>query len=142
MTEREDDEATFEALDDANDAIVGPPGVLLIGFERDEGSTIAGLIRELGASDHRVVCCTTTMGASTVGEALAGDDGGTLLPVGKVPRVALLSGLSDKQVGEALDRYKTTGLPRPIFAVATEANLEFTVVQLLEDLMAERQAMA
>lgn len=141
MTDREEDESGFEALDDASDAVVGPPGVLLLGFDRDEGLAIEELLHEVGAGDHRVVRCTTTMGTLTVGEALGGDDGGTLLPVGKVPRVALLSGLTDKQVGEALDRYKATGLPRPIFAVATEANLEFTVVQLLEDLMAERRAM-
>ena len=141
MTDREDDESTFEALDDSSDAAVGPPAVLLLGFERDEASIIGRLLHGLGAGGHRVVCCTTTMGALTVGEALAGDDGGRLLPVGKVPRVALLSGLTDKQVGEVLDRYGATGLPRPIFAVATQANLEFTVVQLLEDLLAEREAM-
>lgn len=141
MTDLEDEQSAFEALDDASDATVGPQAVLLFGFERDEASTIEMLLHALGAGDHRVVCCTTTMGTLTVGEALTVDGGGTLLPVGKVPRVALLSGLTDRKVGEVLECYATTGLPRPIFAVATQANLEFTVVQLLEDLMAERRAM-
>ena len=141
MADREDDESGFEALDDANDAITGPPAVLLCGFEHQEATRLKALLHEIGATGHNTICCTTTMGSWPVAQALEGDDGGTLLPVGKVPRVALLSGLTDKQVGEVLDRYGDTGLPRPIFAVATPANLEFTVVQLLEDLMAERRAM-
>jgi hypothetical protein len=141
MADREDEEATFEALDDASDSITGPPAALLCGFERREATLLAALLHEIGGTDHGTVCCTTTMGSWSVARALGGDDGGTLLPVGKVPRVALLSGLTDKQVGEFLDRYGATGLPRPIFAVATPVNLELTVVQLLEDLMAERQAM-
>jgi hypothetical protein len=141
MADRRDDESTFEALDDASDAITGPPAVLLCGFERREAERLEALLHEIGATGHGAVCCTTTMGGWSVAQALGGDDGGTLLPVGKVPRVVLLSGLTDEQVGAALDRYGTTGLPRPIFAVATPANLEFTVVQLLDDLMAERRAM-
>jgi hypothetical protein len=134
-------ESSFEALHDANDTITGPPAVLLCGFEHQEATRLGTLLHEIGATDHSAVCCTTTMGDWSVARALGGDDGGTLLPVGKVPRVVLLSGLTDGQVGEVLDRYGATGLPRPIFAVATPANLEFTVVQLLQDLIAERQAM-
>ena len=133
-------DSTFQALDDADDVIIGPPALLLCGFERDEGARLGELLHSIGATDHRVVCCTTTMGTWPVSRALTGADDGVLLPVGKVPRIALLSGLNDKQVGEALDRYASTGLPRPIFAVATATNLAFTVVQLLEDLLAERQA--
>jgi hypothetical protein len=142
MTDREAREAgaaTFEALDDESEVVLGPPAVLLIGFDRAEGARIEGLLHELVAGDYRVVCCTTTMGTLRVAEALGGADGGTLLPVGKVPRIALLSGLGDRQVGAVLDRYGTTGLPRPIFAVATEANLRATVIRLMEELVAERR---
>jgi hypothetical protein len=52
----------------------------------------------------------------------------------------LLSGLTDRQVDGVLDSYHSTGLPRPIFAVTTSENLDFAVLQLLEDLIAEREA--
>ena len=45
MADRDDDEATFEALDDASEASVGPPAVLLFGFDRDEASTIGELLK-------------------------------------------------------------------------------------------------
>ena len=136
----EDEASTFEALGNGDEAAFGPPAALIYGLSGDEASRVGSLLERAGAPDHRVVGVTTTMGEWTVGRALGGDDGGQLLPVGKVPRVVLLSGLTDRQVNAVLDAYRTTDLPKPIFAVATPANLEFTVVGLLGDLMAELQA--
>ena len=69
-----------------------------------------------------------------------GDDGGKLLPVGKVPRIFLMSGLTDPQVEDVIERWDATELLRPTFAVATPNNLRFSVIKLLEDLLAEKQA--
>ena len=137
----DEDAADFQALDSSNDQTCGPRAALLCGFSQGEGRLIAALLEQVAAAGYRVVCCTTTMGSWTIERTLCGDDGGTLLPVGKVPRVMLLSGLRDGQVQAVLDAYDTTGLPRPIFAVATPANLGFTVIQLMQELIAERQAM-
>jgi len=141
MAAEDHDGGTFVALDEASDRVVGPPAVLLMGFEQHEVPRVASLMRSIGARKHRIVLCTATMGTMTVGEALGGADDGPPLPAGKGLRVALLSGLTDGQIGQVLDGYTDTGLARPIFAVATDHNLGFTVVQLLEDLMAERQTM-
>ena len=141
MTDSKNGESTFEALDKESDATLGPPGVLLIGFDSTETGNISELLTAAGAPGHQVVTCTTTMGEWTVEKALLGNDEGRLLPVGGVPRVMLLSGLTDRQVDSVLDSYNATGLPRPIFAVTTPENLGFTVLQLLEDLMAEREAL-
>jgi hypothetical protein len=138
MTE---EDATFQALDATSEETCGPHAALLCGFSRDEARSITALL-EHAAADYRVVCCTTTMGNWTIERALGGDDGGALLPVDKVPRVVLLSGLPDGQVQAVLEAYSSTGIARPIFAVATPANLGFTVIQLLEELIAERQEMA
>ncbi|OGQ77220.1 MAG: hypothetical protein A2289_24025 [Deltaproteobacteria bacterium RIFOXYA12_FULL_58_15] len=135
------DAFSFKALDNANQELIGPAGILLCGFSRDEAVKVEQLLRLVVLVEHRVVCCTTTMGTWNVDNALQGDDGGELLPIGKVPRVMLLSGLTDAQVGATLDGYGGTGIERPVFAVATETNLSFTVIQLLEELLAERQAM-
>jgi len=142
MTDSDGSDATFEAFDSESDQAFGPEAVLLCGYERNEASLIDAVLKGLALAGHRVVCCTTTMGSWTIERALAGDDGGKLLPVGKIPRVMLLSGLRDEHVQAVLDAYASTGLERPIFAVATPANLGFTVIRLLEELMAERQAMA
>lgn len=139
MSNRETEQSTFQALNDDNGAVFGPPAALVFGFERSEGSRLERLLHRTGAGDHRVVCCTTTMVNLPVGEALLGADGGPLLTAGTVPRVVLLSGLSDRQVGAVLDQYASLALPRPIFAVATEGNLGFTVLGLLEELIAEKK---
>ena len=135
----ESDGGTFQQLGRDPRAKFGPPGVLLVGFERRDAGRIHELMEQVGAPAHRVACCTTTMGSWTVAQALDGDDGGKLLPAGKVPRVMLLSGLTDPQVEAVLDRFSSLDLPRPIFAVATPDNLRFTVIRLLEDLLAERE---
>jgi len=135
----EDEANTFEALND-DEVAIGPPAALLYGFESDEAAQVGALIEQTGAKDHRVVGVTTTMGTWTIARALEGADDGRLLPVGEIPRIILLSGLTGRQVNAVLDAYRATDLPRPIFAVATPANLEFTVLALLEDLLAEMQA--
>lgn len=141
MNDSEQDEAELAALDRDGKEAFGPEAVLLCGYDRDEVPGVSALLQHADAAGHRVVSCTTTMGKWTIERALGGNDGGTWLPVGKVPRVMLLSGLSDAKVQAVLDAYAATGLERPIFAVATPTNLGFTVIRLLEELMAERQAM-
>lgn len=136
-----DDDNTFKELDPESDTAFGPPAILLIGFTTEQGDRVAALAAAHGLGDHRIIGTTTTMGSWTIARALTGGDDGKLLPSGELPHIVMLSGATDGQIAAVLDAYKTTDLPAPIFAVATPANQSFTVVQLLDELMAERAAM-
>lgn len=131
------DDGDFERLDDDDGPGPGPAAVLLCAFEEHETAAVATLLEQIGAGEHLVVHCSTTMGQWPLVRALSGDDGGQLLPAGQAPRIMLLSGLSGGQVNELLDRYRASELPRPVFAMATESNLEWTIIDLMGNLMAE-----
>jgi hypothetical protein len=115
--------------------------VLLAGFTAEEASAVQAFLAGLGATGHRMVCCTAEMLGQTLEVALTTEPAAPPLGPEKLPRVAVLSGLPDAQLGAALDRWRETGLPRPIFACATPTSLGFTVKRLLGDLWREHQMM-
>lgn len=131
------DDGDFERLDDDDVPGPGPAAVLLCAFEEHETAAVATLLEQIGAGEHQVVHCSTTMGQWPLERALSGGDEGQLLPAGQAPRIMVLSGLSGGQVNGLLDRYRATELPGPVFAMATESNLEWSIIDLMGNLMAE-----
>ena len=131
----------FELIDDQGEGAVGPPALLLAGFSPDEALAVRALLGDLGAPGHRVVCCTGALLAQTLEAALTSAPADAPLAPSMLPRVAVLSGLTDARIGATLDRWSETGLPRPIFACATPTSLGFTVKRLLGDLWREHQAL-
>lgn len=141
MNQPPEDNSTFAALGEDSSAAFGPLGLLLYGYDQDQAGHIAELAAKIAGTTVTTACCTTTMGAWPIAKALHGDDGGTPLALGQAPHIAFMSGLTEAQVGTFLDSFASTGLARPIFAMATPDNLSLTVLQLMQDLMAERAAL-
>ena len=131
----------FERLEDGGEESLGPEAALLCGFSADEVPAIRALLGSIGAGEHRTLLCSDIMLSQKLREALKAEEALPPLPPDKLPRVMVLSGLPGDRVRDLLAGYKTTGLPRPIFAVTTASNLDFTVRELLVDLLREQRAM-
>jgi len=132
----------FKRIDQDEGAPLGPLALLLCGFSPEESRTIFSFLGTIDASEHRVVLCTEPMLAQSLGEALTTTEEVPPVPPGKLPRVIVLSGMSGAQVRVFLDQYASTQLPRPIFATVTPSNLDFTVRDLLVELLQEHRAMS
>lgn len=135
-------DGTFRKLDGEDEKGFGPEALLICGYSKEEGAAIKGLLSDVGATDHQIILCTETMLDKTVGQALTGDDNSEPAPADKLPKVVLLSGLSDAQVRGFLNGFNKLGFVRPIFATATPSNLEFPVKGLLIELIREHREMA
>jgi hypothetical protein len=55
-------------------------------------------------------------------------------------RLVLFSDLSDAGVGSLMKVFKSLEIPKPIFAVVTETSVAWTLRQLMEHLIEEKQA--
>ncbi len=138
------EDGTFKKLDPESDSdeAIGPATVLFCGFTPQEVMLIKTLLKAVGAEDHNTLLCTEQMIMQPLGQALLSTKQLTPVPPNKLPRVMVMSGLTAAQIHGILESYDLTKLRRPIFATTTERNLNFTVRELLVELIQEQKAMA
>ncbi len=140
MTKRH--QGTFRKIDDDKDPGLGPPALLICGFDPAVAEKLRPVLSELGAPDHRLIFCTPAMVKQPLAQALEGADREEPAAPDQLPRVMVLSGLSGAQINAFLRKYAELGLPRPIFASVTPSNLKFPVGKLLNELLKEQRAMS
>jgi len=132
---------TFKPIDASNEQRFGETAILLCGFAAQELKPIRDLLDALGIVDVKIIPCTEGMLAQTVGEALSDPAQGLPAPPEKLPRVMILSGLTNELLHALLNNYSATKLPRPIFAAATPESVKMPLKQLLVELLAEHKMM-
>jgi len=134
-------EAGFKQIDDDEQAF-GPKVVLASGFSTDEVPELTGMLAALDAPDHRVVLCSEKLLHLTLVQAMGAADPGTPVAADQLPRALVLSGLTGAQVQGLFAAWRASGMPRPIFAQTTTSNLDWTVTDLLLELLREQKEMA
>jgi hypothetical protein len=135
------EEAHFEHLDENDLPVEGPAALLLGGFDPEALPAVQALLAEVGATGHRVLLVSRDMLGGTLGAALSTEMPGDPLPAEALPRVAILSGLSGRQIHAIIDSWPVTGLWRPIWASTTPTNLGFGLRDLFRELLAEQRAL-
>jgi len=74
----------------------------------------------------------------TVGEILAGQTGTSPAQLPAVRTILLPARSTDRGIKAYLDGFKSTGLPRPMFAAVTDTNRGWRFTDLVEHLQEER----
>lgn len=133
---------TFRELGGGDRRIPGPSAVLLCGFSVAEAEQVRTVLDKARTGTERLILCTEGMLQKLLEEALEGAIEEEPVPPDRLPRVIVLSGMAERQVEPFLETFKASGLPRPIFATATEWNLKRKVRDLLVDLLQEQRALA
>jgi len=134
-------DGTFKRIEQEEGERFGTPAVLLCGYSQAEADAIVGLMERIDCGDHRVLLCTEKMLEQTLGHALETIEQTEPVAQDKLPRAMVLSGFSGAQIHKLIDNYAYAGIRRPIFAAVTPNNLNFTVKELLVDLLKEHRAM-
>lgn len=134
-------DASFQKIEESDETRLGPAALLVSGFTPEITEKLTTLLQESGMNDHQIVFCTEKMVKQPLGQALEGGDDEPAAP-DKLPRVMVLSGMTGGEIQTLLTRYPQSGLPRPIFAAVTEANLEFPVGKLIMELLKEQRQMS
>lgn len=115
----------------------GPPplGIMLYGYGRDEARLIGDSVSGSSGSAVEVIDASG-MEDAVVSSILEGGGSGSF--VENDVRVLMFLGFDDDTLGRAMDDLRgVRGIVRPIFCCLTEENVNWTMKELLRDLMEE-----
>ncbi len=129
----------WKRITDDAATLPGPEAVLLSGYDPDQLPPIRALLDDLGHAE--IPLRTVAKGAldTAVEDILSRECTEPPAGQGALPMTLVISGLPIQAVHHLMDRFRETGLPRPIFATATATNLRFTAKELLRHLLQEQQ---
>ena len=132
---------TVKRIEKDDPEAFGSKAVLVCGYRPEEAQAVAGLLETIGVPGHTILLCTLSKLSQTLEQALCATDPAPPVPEDKLPPVMILSGMSGSRIHAFIDGFPSTGLPRPIFASATQSNLQFIVRDLIIELLKEHQVM-
>ncbi len=131
----------FAPVGSSEEAMYGPSAVLASGFAVGEQPALRAVV-ERARPGVPLVFAGGEHGSRTLAELLALADGTGAGADSPLPRAVVLSGLTERQLQLVMAGYRTTGLPRPLWAALTPTSERWTLAQLLEELAAEAAAFA
>lgn len=128
----------FKEVGESDEPMYGPKAMLVCGFTPSEQKTVMTLLETIQLTDVPVIFAKDTDNGLCLGELLSlPDQSGRDVDCG-MERAVVLSGLTEKKFHQILTNYKTTELPRPLWATLTPFSENWTLSNLLEELRKER----
>ena len=123
-----------------NEILPGPAALFLCGMDREQSVQPLKILTERsGMGNPNLIYCTESMLNVSLETALTAVFQDEPAAPDKLPSVCLFSGISIETIKSFLDDFRTTKLPRPIFATTTSHNLKMMVKELLLHLLEERK---
>ena len=132
---------TFKAVGDSDERLHGHPAIIVAGHPAAEQETVKGLLTTLDMSDVALIVVTTETLDTSLAELSQLADGAGLGQEAHLPRAAIMSGLTERQLHAVMKGYGTTGLARPIWASVTPTNSSWPVKAMLVELLKEQEAL-
>jgi hypothetical protein len=135
------EDTTFKAVGDSDERLHGHPAIMVAGHPAAEQVTVKALLTALGMTEVALVVVTTDTLDVSLATLSQRADGTGLGEEAHVPRAAIMSGLTERQLHAVMKGYGTSGLARPIWASVTPTNSSWPVKAMLVELLKEREAL-
>lgn len=113
--------------------------LLAYGYDEPQQTLLRQLLRQAGIDE---LVAVTEGGTGLVVRDLVTDapQNTPMTPLPQNP-VAVFHAVSDSELNQFLNVFRSSGLPRPLFAVATPTSINWRFGDLVTELMRERRAM-
>ncbi len=136
------DTSTFSRVERSANRLYGPRVLLVCGFTAEGQSAIVEQIQTAGIDSLSVVFATTAdletqLGALFKREGLSGRN-----EPSRMPAALIMAGIKEAELHALMARYRSAGLPWPLWATLTPTSETWTLRALLKELAAERAALA
>ena len=134
------DDGSFNKVEKSDRRMYGERKIIVCGYPATEHLLILAVMARAGLEDVPVVfpdesCLEKTMADVVVLENNFGKGENS-----KMRRAVVISGLTERELHNAMDSYRDIGLPGQLWAVLTPTTESWTLKQLLDELAAERDA--
>lgn len=132
---------TFKKIGDSAKQMYGSRAILICGFTPFEQETVMNALDSIELADVPVIVATVADAETRLGEMLSKPDQTGLGADSDTARAIVMSGITANELDNIISVYRSTGLPRPLWATLTPVSENWTLATLLEELKKERNAM-
>ncbi|MBN1473928.1 MAG: DUF3783 domain-containing protein [Syntrophaceae bacterium] len=134
-------QGTFKEIGNSAEPMYGPRAMLVCGFTAFEQETVMTLIDNVDLTDVPVIIATTADAEKRLGDLLTRADQTGLGAQSDMARAIVMSGITPDELNRIILAYRSSGLPRPLWATLTPVSENWDLAALLEELNKERLAM-
>jgi hypothetical protein len=130
-------EGKFEKIQDSDERMYGPKGILVCGYPPPEQRFFALFIDKAGFSDRPIIFPTTEDAGRTLKDVLGLTTGSGMGEPADLPRAVILSGFTQNEVHRIMSAYRQAGLPPQLWATVTPVSEHWLLNDLLRELVKE-----
>jgi hypothetical protein len=120
----------------------GPRKLLLCGFPAPAQPTFAKVLEMAGLADIAILWANQDHAAQTLSELLAMPDSTGSGQDSSLPRAVIVAGITENQLHTLMAICRKTGMQQALWAALTPTSETWPLENLLEELQAERKALA
>ena len=131
------DSGSYRRVGTSDEPLYGPRGLVVCGLTADEQQTLLGLLTVVSFPDLPVIFAGESDAETKLGELMTlghlhgrGEDSG-------LRKAVIMSGFSEKELHLFMGSYKSTDLPKPLWATLTPHSENWSLLELLTELSAE-----
>lgn len=135
-------DGTFEKVQQTDEPMYGPKKLILCGFPAQAQPKLMMVLEMVGLQEVAVVWANEDDAQSTIGNLLSlpnqtGADSGSTLP-----RAIIVSGITQNQLHNLMAICRKSGMQQALWAALTPTSETWPLIQLLNELQAERKALS
>lgn len=136
------DSDTFSRVTHSDSRLYGPRALLVCGFSDEGQSAIIDLIQASKIDSLAVIFATSNDLAARLGELFGREAMSGRNEPSRMPAAMIMAGITEAELHQLMGRYRTAGLPWPLWATLTSTSATWSLRALLKELAAERAALA
>jgi hypothetical protein len=133
---------SFESVDRSERSFHGPRKLLLCGFPVTAQSKFKTLLDMVGIEDLPLIWCSKQDAPETVGHLMLRSGGSGQGGESTLPRAIIAGGLKEIELHQLMSGCRKSGMRQCLWAVLTPFSEGWPLSRLLEELAAEREALA
>jgi hypothetical protein len=133
-------EGTFQKLENTEERMYGPKGILFCGYAAAEHQPLANALEQIGFGERPVIFVTDSDADKRLKEVLAYENHSGMGQPSTMARATIMSGFTQQEAHLLMNAYRQAGLPQQLWATVTPASEDWTVAALLKELAAEAEA--
>jgi len=131
--------AKFQKVGGSDTRLYGPRKLLLCGFPVGAQPKFEALLEMVGLNSVPKIWVATEQAESVLADLLALQDETGAGASSELPRAIVVAGLTEKELMRLMTVCKKTGMANALWATLTPTSEQWTVIQLLTELAAERK---
>lgn len=132
-------EGKFEKIQDSDEKMYGPKGIIVCGYPPPEHRFFALFMEKAGFSDRPIIFPTNEDAGRTLKELLRLSSGSGMGELAELPRAVIMSGFTQKEVHRIMYAYRQAALPAQLWATLTPVSENWLLSDLLEELVKENE---